>query len=111
MKIFESERFARLRQKQETTFVPIFLHRPLAILFLLPTADWSFLTPNRLTTISVLMRFVAAYLLLPEQFYGPAPSTSVLVWAIVLWHLGCVLDAADGTLARYRGAGTALGRY
>jgi phosphatidylglycerophosphate synthase len=106
-----ASKLTRLRQKQESSFTPIFLHRPLAILFLLPTADLPFVTPNLLTTLSVLLRFVVAYLILPERFGGPAESMATLIWATVLWHLGGVLDAMDGTLARYRGKGTAFGRY
>lgn len=109
--LLDPARIARLRQKQETAFAPIFLHRPLAILFLIPTADIRWITPNRLTTISILMRLVTAWLMLPERFYGPAESTTTLVVAAVLWQLGCVLDAMDGALARYRGASSALGRY
>jgi len=109
--LLDPARIARLRQKQELAFAAIFLHRPLAILFLIPTADLPFITPNRITTVSVLMRFVTAWLMLPERFGGPVESTATIVWAIVLWHLGSVLDAMDGTLARYRGKGTAFGRY
>lgn len=109
--LLDPARLARLRQKQETSFTPIFLHRPLAILFLIPTADLAFITPNGITTVSVLMRLVTAWLMLPHRFGGPVESTATIVWAIVLWHLGSVLDAMDGALARYRGKGSALGRY
>jgi phosphatidylglycerophosphate synthase len=105
------DRLARLRQKQETSFTPIFLHRPLAILFLIPTADVRWITPNGLTTVSILMRLVTAYLILPEAFYGPEESPLTLWTAFALWHLGSVLDAMDGALARYRGLSTAFGRY
>lgn len=107
----DPERLARLRQKQETSFTPIFLHRPLAILFLIPTADVRFITPNGLTTVSILMRLVAAYLILPEAFLGPKGSALTLWTAFALWHLGSVIDAMDGALARYRGLSTAFGRY
>jgi phosphatidylglycerophosphate synthase len=105
------ERLAKLRQKQELSFVPIVLHRPLAILFLIPTADIPWITPNRLTTISILMRLATAYLILPQAFFGPEESAFTLWAAVVLWHLGSVLDAMDGALARYRGLSTAFGRY
>lgn len=109
--LLDPARLQKLRQKQENSFTPIFLHRPLAILFLIPTADVAWITPNRLTTLSVLMRFVTAWLILPERFGGPAPSLAALVWAVALWHLGSVIDAMDGALARYRGQGSAFGRY
>jgi len=104
-------RIARLRQKQETSFTPIFFHRPLAILFLIPTADLAFVTPNGLTTVSILMRVAAAWLMLPEKYFGPVESAWTLWGAFALWHLGSVLDAMDGALARYRGLSTAFGRY
>jgi phosphatidylglycerophosphate synthase len=104
-------RIARLRQKQENSFTPVFLHRPMAILLLIPLADVPWITPNRLTTLSVLMRVLVAYLIWPESL-GGLHETPALVWtAIGLWHLGSSLDAADGTLARYRGAGSQFGRY
>ena len=111
VQLLNPERLAKLRQKQENSFTPIFLHRPLAIAFLVCFADASSVTPNRLTTASVVSRAIAAYLLLPAEWGGPAASTAILWAAIVLWHFGCVLDAADGALARYRGKGTAFGRY
>ncbi len=110
-RLLDPARLARLRQKQENAFTPIFLHRPLAILFLIPTADLPWITPNGITYVSILLRFVAAYLLWPAQYGGPEASTAGLVWAIVLWHLGSVLDAMDGALARYRGKGSGFGRY
>lgn len=110
-KWLDPERLARLRQKQENSFTPVFLHRPMAILLLIPLADVPWITPNRLTTLNVLMRFVVAYLIWPESLGGPAQSPALLWTAVGLWHLGGSLDAADGTLARYRGTGTLFGRY
>lgn len=107
----DPQRIARLRQKQETTFVPIFLHRPIAILLLIPLADIQWITPNRLTTVSILLRLFVAYLIWPESMGGPVESIGVIWTAIGLWHLGSALDAADGTLARYRGQTSLFGRY
>jgi phosphatidylglycerophosphate synthase len=109
--LLDPARLARLRQKQETSFTPIFLHRPLAILFLIPTADVKWITPNGLTTVSILMRLVTAWLMLPHEFHGPRETTATMVIAALLWHLGSVLDAMDGALARYRKTSSALGRY
>lgn len=110
-RLLDPARLAKLRQKQENSFTPIFLHRPLAILALIPTADIGWITPNRITTVSVLMRLVTAYLIFPERFGGPRGSTATLVWAVALWHVGSVLDAMDGALARYRGQSSAFGRF
>ncbi|MCA9528978.1 MAG: CDP-alcohol phosphatidyltransferase family protein [Myxococcales bacterium] len=104
-------RLARLRQKQESSFVPIFLHRPMAILLLLPIVEVKWVTPNRLTTASVLMRVVAAAMLWPAAWGGLADTPAVLWGAAVLWNLGGAVDAADGALARYRGTSSAFGRF
>lgn len=104
------ERLRRLRQKQETAFTPIFLHRPLAMLLLLPLVELPWLTPNRLTWASILVRLGAAFLFWPAGWGGVETVWAIPI-ALVLWHLGCVLDATDGALARYRGITTNFGRY
>ncbi|MAQ16594.1 MAG: hypothetical protein CMN30_17595 [Sandaracinus sp.] len=105
------ERLARLRQKQETSFTPIFFHRPAAILVLLPLVEIQAVTPNRLTTVSILLRLAAAALLWPAEWGGLAESGLVLWSAAILWNFGGILDAADGALARYRGTSSAFGRF
>lgn len=109
--LLDPARIAKLRQKQDDAFVSIFLHRPLAILFLIPTADLRFITPNRITWASIVVRFAAAYLFLPARFHGPVESTATIASAIGLWHLGMVLDCMDGSLARYRQTGSGFGRF
>ncbi len=109
--LLDPQRLARLRQKQETSFTPIFLHRPLAILFLIPTADIAWITPNGITYVSIVMRFITAALLWPESFGGVHETPTTLFVALGLWHLGSVLDAMDGALARYRGLSSGYGRY
>src|SRR5690606_31489114 len=111
MSLLDPERLARLRQKQESAFTPVFLHRPMAILLLIPTADLAFVTPNRLTTLNIIFRLVAAYLLWPVELGGPQGSLASTWAAVIVWHLGGALDAADGALARYRGAGSEFGRF
>ncbi|MCA9601383.1 MAG: CDP-alcohol phosphatidyltransferase family protein, partial [Myxococcales bacterium] len=110
-RLFAKERIAKLRQKQESSFTPIFLHRPLAILFLIPTADIAWVTPNRITFVSTIMRFITAALLWPEAMGGIHETPATLWTAILLWHLGSVFDAMDGALARYRGTSSAFGRF
>lgn len=111
MSWLDPERLAKLRQKQESAFTPVFLHRPMAILFLIPTADIQWITPNRLTTANIVMRLIAALLLWPAQLGGLEPSMLNVWIAVALWHFGGALDAADGALARYRGKGSAFGRF
>ncbi|MFK8003283.1 MAG: CDP-alcohol phosphatidyltransferase family protein [Polyangiales bacterium] len=105
------DKLGKLRQKQENSFTPIFFHRPAAILLLLPLVDIQWITPNRLTTLSILLRLAAAALLWPEE-WGGAQSTSLTLWSMaILWNVGGILDAADGALARYRQTGSAFGRF
>ncbi|MFT5353209.1 MAG: phosphatidylglycerophosphate synthase [Polyangiales bacterium] len=105
------EKLGKLRQKQENSFTPIFFHRPAAILFLLPLVDIQWITPNRLTTVSILFRLVAAALLWPSE-WGGVEGTPLALWSMaILWNVGGILDAADGTLARYRQTGSAFGRF
>lgn len=111
MGLLDKERLNKLRQKQETTFVPIFFHRPLAILMLIPTADIPWVTPNRLTTLNILMRLVAAALIWPQALGGMADTTASLWACAILWNVGGAVDAMDGALARYRGCGSNFGRF
>jgi len=99
------DRWIRLRNYQSRDFWAMVFARPLTILFLLPIADWKWVTPNRLTILSIMTKLGGiALLALDRSFSGG-------VWAVVLVNLGLVLDNMDGTLARYRRCGTFFGYY
>lgn len=98
------QRLRRLRNYQSHDFYPALVVRPLCILLLWPVADWRLLTPNRLTTAANLAKLAAAGFL--------AAGGRQELWAAAgLLQLGLLFDHMDGTLARYRGRGTAFGSF
>ncbi|MCH2110912.1 MAG: hypothetical protein MK135_16460, partial [Polyangiaceae bacterium] len=52
-----------------------------------------------------------AFLIWPAALGGFDDSVLTIGAAVVLWHLGGALDAADGALARYRGVSSLFGRF
>ncbi len=97
-------RLQRLRNAQAPDWYPAIALRPLAILALLVCADWRFVTPNGLTTLSTLAKLAGAGLLLVDDW------TAVVAGVVVL-QIGAVLDHMDGCLARYRGQSSTLGAF
>ncbi len=97
-------RLDRIRNYQSQEFWAILFARPAAILLLLVVADWRWITPNRLTIASFVLTLATAWLIA----FGDQPEH---VAAAVSINLAQVLDNADGTLARYRRAGTSFGSY
>lgn len=79
--------------------------RPLTILFLLPIIEKKWVTPNRLTVMSVFTKLVGIYLIAFKHTYSAG------IWGAVLINLGLILDNMDGTVARYRLSGTSFGYY
>lgn len=75
---------------------------PLGNLLAAVVADVAWITPNRLTIVSFLAKLAAAALVLR----GDADLA-----VVVLFQVHTVLDCMDGSLARYRRAGSALGAY
>jgi phosphatidylglycerophosphate synthase len=99
------DRWMRLRNFQSRDFWAMVFARPLSILLLLPVADCRWVTPNRLTVLSVLTKLAGIGLIALH------PSYAAGIWAAVLVNLGLVFDNMDGTLARYHRSGTLLGYY
>lgn len=100
-----SERLARLRNFQSRDFWAMVFARPLTILILLALAEKSWVTPNRITTLAMILKGLGAYLIAFE------PTEISGIWAAILVNLGLVCDNMDGTLARYRQNGTLWGFY
>ena len=98
----EPTRLQRIRNFQSEDWYPALIVRPLTILVMLVIADWKFLTPNRLTTLANVLKFIGAYLILD-------PSHWIL--AVVFLQLGILFDHLDGTMARYRGTFTKFGSF
>ena len=99
------DRWMRLRNFQSRDFWAMVFARPVSILLLLPVADCRWVTPNRLTLLSVLTKLAGVALIALHHSYVAG------IWAAVLVNLGLVFDNMDGTLARYHRSGTFLGYY
>lgn len=98
----DRERLRRIRNWQSSEFYAALVIRPLTIAVMLVVADWRWLTPNLVTTLSNLAKLAAAAMILVAE---PA----WLIAAAATLQLGLLLDHLDGTIARYRGAGTSFG--
>jgi len=81
-----------------------FFASPLAVLFNWVVVEWKFLTPNRLTSLSFFVGFIAAGLII-------CGGTTNFVIAAILLNLSFVFDCMDGQMARYRGISSAFGSY
>lgn len=68
---------------------------PMANFILSGIADWSFITPNRLTMLSFLLTILTVIFILSDL------SKNLLIAGIVL-QLAYIIDCMDGQLARYR---------
>ncbi|CAN5914124.1 hypothetical protein BH11MYX3_BH11MYX3_12830 [soil metagenome] len=99
-----SGRLRRIRNIQSSEFYSRLVMRPLSILMMLVVADWKWVTPNRVTSAANVSKLIGAmYLVVDHEAY---------LWHAVIWlQVGCLLDHLDGTLARYRGAGSAFGAF
>lgn len=98
----DRERLQRIRNWQSREWYAALVIRPLTIAVMLLVADWPWLTPNRVTTLSNLAKLAGAAMIL-------SGDRTWLIAAALLLQLGLLLDHLDGTIARYRGTGTSFG--
>lgn len=98
------DRLRRIRNWQSSEFYARLVMRPLAILVMLVVADWRWLTPNLVTTLGNLAKFVGVALIAIDH-------RDHAVAAAIAIHVGLLLDHLDGTIARYRGCGTTFGSF
>ena len=77
---------------------------PLADMILAIVADWSWITPNRLTVLSFCLTVVTSVLVI----LGDALS---LIMAGVVLQVAYVADCMDGQLARYRHMASTKGAF
>jgi phosphatidylglycerophosphate synthase len=98
----DRERLRRIRNWQSREFYAALVIRPLTIAVMLVVADWRWLTPNRVTTLSNLAKLAAAAMILVGE-----PAWWIAAAAVL--QVGLLLDHLDGTIARYRGTGTGFG--
>lgn len=100
----DRQRLRRIRNYQNTEFYPALVLRPASILVTWLIGDWRWVTPNLVTLVATILRFGAA-----GMFVTGDPAW--LVAGVVALQLGAVMDAVDGTLARYRRKPSNLGYF
>ena len=99
------DRWMKLRNYQSDDFWAMLFARPLTILFLLPIVELKFVTPNRITVVSILTKLAgSAYVFFDRTYSGG-------VIGAVLLNLGLVLDNMDGTVSRFRNCPTKFGFF
>ena len=79
--------------------------RPLTILFLLPIVEKKWVTPNRITVVSIITKLAGSAFVFFDRTYSGG------VIGAILLNLGLVLDNMDGTVSRFRNCPTKFGFY
>ena len=69
---------------------------PVANIILWGVADWHFITPNRLTILSLVLAILSATLIVSGDH-------NLLTLAGIILQISYIMDCMDGQLARYRG--------
>lgn len=77
---------------------------PIANLVLLGVADWTFITPNRLTILSFILTILTTALIL-------SGTSKNLLFAGIILQLAYIIDCMDGQLARYRQTASRIGSF
>lgn len=98
------ERLQKIRNWQSHEFYAALVIRPLTIAVMMVVADWRWLTPNRVTIAATIAKFGACGFIYRATGYD-------FIYAAGLLQLGLLLDHLDGTIARYRNAGSSFGGY
>lgn len=99
------ERWMRLRNFQSADFWAMVFARPLTIIFLLPLIEKKWVTPNRVTFLSVTTKIAGVLFIAFDMSYAGAIAGAVLI------NLGLILDNMDGTIARYRNTASKFGFF
>jgi len=77
---------------------------PIANFVLSGVADWPFITPNRLTVLSLILTILTAVLIV----FG---SLENLFIAGIILQISYIIDCMDGQLARYRQTASSIGSF
>ena len=99
------DRWMKLRNYQSDDFWAMLFARPLTILFLLPIVEKKWVTPNRITVVSILTKLAGSAFVFFDRTYSGG------VIGAILLNLGLVLDNMDGTVSRFRNCPTKFGFY
>ena len=99
------DRWMKLRNYQSDDFWAMLFARPLTIFFLLPIVEKKWVTPNRITVVSILVKLAGSAFVFFDRSYSGG------VIGAILLNLGLVLDNMDGTVSRFRNCPTKFGFY
>lgn len=99
------DRWMKLRNFQSADFWAMVFARPLTILFLMPIIEKRWVTPNRITILSVIAKMTGVFYIILDKSYCGGVIGAVLV------NLGLILDNMDGTVARYRNTASKFGFF
>lgn len=99
------DRWMKLRNYQSDDFWAMIFARPLTILFLLPIVEKKWVTPNRITVVSIITKLAGSAFVFFDRTYSGG------VIGAILLNLGLVLDNMDGTVSRFRNCPTKFGFY
>lgn len=101
-----SDRRARLQETfkpREEWWSRVFA-TPVANIILLGIADWRFMTPNRLTMLSLGLAILTCALIVSGD-----PDTLIVAGAML--QVAYIIDCMDGQLARYRNVASVVGSF
>lgn len=99
-----SARLARTRQKRNDDWWSIVFGGPIAQVLVALVAEVRWITPNRVTWASFVLKLAAVPLIL-------AGSREADLAAVACLQLNVIFDCVDGVLARYRRAGSVSGAF
>lgn len=88
--------------KKKDAWWTVLLVDPIASRLILPTANYTNITPNQLSLFSFALGLTAAYCF----FLG---NYTALVIGAILYHISFIIDCMDGKIARLKGTGTTFG--
>lgn len=88
--------------KKKDAWWTVLLVDPIAARLILPTANYTNITPNQLSIFSFILGMTAAYC-----FY--LGDYTALVIGALLYHLSFIIDCMDGKIARLKGTGSTFG--
>lgn len=102
--------FSERRSQLQATFKPreewwsrVFA-TPVANIILLGVADWRFITPNRLTILSLVLAIMCGVLIVSGDH-------DLLIAAGIVLQIAYIIDCMDGQLARYREVASSVGSF
>lgn len=81
-----------------------FVTSPLAILANVVVVEWAWLTPNKITLLSLIVGLSASVCMVVGGF-------TPFVIAVLLINASHILDCMDGQMAKYRGESSRFGNY